>query len=701
MMENIIAVKKHNFLFGGPIKNHVNSFCEVIDYWASTHETKLAIQFLKKGGEAESVTFSELRDRSLAIAQRLSSISSPGQCAILMFEQGIDYLCSFLGCLYAGVIAVTAFPPHEQRRNERLESIINDCAARIILVNDLTQEIIEKDSVIAGKDIVLLNVSTANADNLPHHPLPLAELDTLAFLQYTSGSTSSPKGVMITHGNLLHNLEMLRSGMGHHNRSVFVSWLPLYHDMGLIFAALSAMFNGCPLYLMPPDDFVRQPKLWLDAISKYGGTVTGAPDFAYRLCVDRISEPPAALDLSSLETMLSGSEPIRYSTVERFFNHFQSVGIKRSAMRAGYGLAESTVYVSCCEIFSQSKRFDLQYLEEGVAVEVESGGRMLVCCGDITAEYAPQIKIVNTRNFQPLPDSSIGEVWINSQSNGAGYWGRSQESEQTFRAVIGENSSHFMRTGDLGFIKDGRFFVCGRVKDIIIIRGRNIYPADVCSAVEQAHELLRSRPMSAFSIALEDEEALVVAIATKLSDEVFNEIAEVIKTKVLQEFGVLISGIIVVNNQNLHRTTSGKIQHIRIKDEFIGGELPIVKAFYAENLRCHLQALEQDRGLASTTAIQTTQLGNVEQVVVDWVCLLTKTQAPVDLEKNLFQLGLDSLNSARLMEMIAAYYGVNITLAEVSVLPTLKNLVAKIELQLASKFGLQHQGTDIMVEVIL
>lgn len=693
--------KKHNFLFGEPIRSKVNSFCGLIDYWASLKGDDLAIQFLKRGQEEDALTFKYLQQRALAIANLLVKQSKPGDCVILMFEQGVDYLCSFLGCLYAGVTAVTAFPPHEQRRNERLESIVKDCRARIILVNDLTSDVLKQDVIVIEHAVNLVNVSECDLTATARTPLPEIGLETLAFLQYTSGSTSTPKGVMISHSNLLHNLEMLRSGMKHHSGSVFVSWLPLYHDMGLIFAALSAMFNGCPLYLMSPDDFVRQPKLWLDAISKYRGTVAGAPDFAYRLCVDRMPTPSADIDLSSLQTLLSGSEPIRYSTVARFFKHFEANGLGASAMRAGYGMAESTVYVSCAEIFSHSKRFDPQYLEEGLAVEVESGGRMLVCCGVLDTEYAPDIRIVDAKNPIELSSNAVGEICIASDSNGVGYWDKEAESVSVFRNRIGTGSSHYLRTGDLGFIKDNNLFVCGRLKDLIIIRGRNIYPADICTAVEHSHESLRSRPMSAFSIDTDEGEALVVAIATKVSEDVFIELIDLIRMRVLQEFGIQIAGILIVSNQDLHRTTSGKIQHIRIKNEFLSGELPVNRRYSDDTLTRYLLALDDSRSLTFLDQVQTKSLDNIEDVLAGWVKNIARIEGDVNPDKNLFQLGMDSLRSVQLLEMLTEHYGISMTLVEFSMFPVLKDLAKQIDFRLTQKFGLAQDASKDLVEVIL
>ncbi|MCE3253593.1 MAG: Acyl carrier protein [Cellvibrio sp.] len=697
----IMDPKKHNFLFDEPIRSKVNSFCDVMDHWAAAKSDDLAIQFLRRGQEEDALTFNSLQQRALAIANLLVKQSKPGDCVILMFEQGVDYLCSFLGCLYAGVIAVTAFPPHEQRRNERLESIVKDCQAQIILVNNLTRDVLKQDVIVIEHAVSLVNVSEIDSTTTAITNLPEISLETIAFLQYTSGSTSTPKGVMISHSNLLHNLEMLRSGMKHHSDSVFVSWLPLYHDMGLIFAALSAMFNGCPLYLMSPDDFVRQPKLWLEAISKYRGTVAGAPDFAYRLCVDRLPTPSADIDLSSLQTLLSGSEPIRYSTVERFFNHFAGNGLNASAMRAGYGMAESTVYVSCSEIFSESRRFDPQYLEEGLAVEVESGGRMLVCCGVLGTEYAPDIKILDPKLLVELSQNAVGEICIASDSNGVGYWDKAAESANTFHNRIAASSGNYLRTGDLGFIKDNHLFVCGRLKDVIIIRGRNIYPADICTAVEHSHESLRSRPMSAFSIDTDEGEALVVAIATKVSDDVFNELVELIRIRVLQEFGIQIAGILIVANQDLHRTTSGKIQHIRIKNEFLSGELPINRRYSDDLLTRHLLALEDSRSLAITSQVQTKNLDNIEDVLAGWVKNIARIEGEVDPEKNLFQLGMDSLRSVQLLEMLTEHYGINMTLVEFSMSPVLKDLAKQIDLRLTQKFGLAEDSANDLVEVII
>ncbi|MBQ4844016.1 AMP-binding protein [Pseudoalteromonas sp. MMG005] len=703
-MSEIVEYKNNNFLFLTPADQCLNSFCEIVDHWAEKKPNSLAVQFLKKGKELDSLTFEELRERSVSIANRLLESVEPKSRVILMFDQGVDYLTSFLGCLYANMVAVTAFPPQDPRRNERLSAIINDCGSKLILVNDKTKNALAGDDVVQSGNVELVNVSDVDIDYLNYQTVPEIKLDDLAFLQYTSGSTGSPKGVMVSHYNLINNVELQRSSMGLDEKSVFVSWLPLYHDMGLILISLCSIYNGTPLYFMAPDDFVRSPKLWLEAISRYKGTVSGAPDFAFRMCCDRIKDLSEDINLSSLEILVNGSEPIRQNTVERFYKQFSNNGLRQTAMHSVYGLAESTVYVSGVNILKHKKCFSLDALEKGQAIEQNTDMRVLASCGRLDTEFSPDIKIVDPSVLYEMANGLVGEVWIASKSNGSGYWNKPELSAETFDNVLSTDGKTYLRTGDLGFVYDDHLYVCGRIKDVIIIRGRNIYPSDVCSSVEFSHESLRSRPISAFSIDTPDGERLVVAIANKGSEESFEEVITSIKKKVLNDLGVDVSGVIFVSNQNLYRTTSGKIQHVKLKYEFINDEL----CYRHRYLDADLQRYVSDQTVTRHSTITDIEEAAIEfkhHIVGDtlqkWIAQLSNISTQLDLSQNLFELGLDSLRVSQLLEKIEESYGISIDLSDFSEAPTLSFLITTVEVRFRALLDIDVNDECQVVEVEL
>ncbi|WP_125716304.1 AMP-binding protein [Pseudoalteromonas rubra] len=697
-MEDIMEYERNNFLFDVPLTGKFTSYCELLDHLAVTMPHRLAIQFLKKGVEEEQLTYEELRERSVCIANRLLASGQAGDRVILMFDQGVDYITAFLGCLYARMVAVTAFPPQDPRRNDRLTAIMDDCVAHLILVNDKTWGALNSDAVSARDNVELINVSEVCLEYLNYQTLPQVQLDDLAFLQYTSGSTGTPKGVMITHRNLLSNVELERSNMGLHSKSVFVSWLPLYHDMGLILISLCAISNASPLYFMAPDDFVRNPLLWLEAISKYKGTVSGAPDFAFRMCCDRIKTLPEHVDLSSLEVLVNGSEPIRQTTVERFYNTFAPAGLSKNAMHSVYGLAESTVYVSGVNILKHNKRFCELSLENGLAVERHDGARHLASCGRVDVEFAPDIRIVNPHTQVEAEQNTVGEVWISAASNGVGYWGRAALSDEVFKNRIDSQNSDYLRTGDLGFIYQNHLYVCGRIKDLIIIRGRNLYPSDICSSVEFSHESLRSRPISAFSVDTPQGEKLVVAIANKGSADDFDKIVQAIKKRVLNDHGVDVSGVVFVSNQNLYRTTSGKIQHVRLRDEFIHNALSYRYRYLDEVLTA---LFEHNQPAHEVTESFEFRHHDVSQTLCTWVKDLSNSSERPDSQCNLFELGLDSLRVAQLLESIEEHYGVTVELNEFYEPPTLAELTDTVNQRFREKLGISVEQEHKLVEILV
>ena len=667
------------------------SFVDVVRYWARQRPDNTAYCFLEKGREVGRLSFKELDERARAIAANLQRREAQGERAILLFPQGLDYLCAFLGCLYAGTVAVTGSLPKGDRRSERVLSIMDDSGARFALTDKPTLAQLEADAQrLRGVSWITLEHIAPESGR--HWMPPALTLESLAFLQYTSGSTSSPKGVMLSHGNLTSNHALMVEGMGNHGGSVFVSWVPLFHDMGLIGMALSSLYNGAPCYLLSPDDFVRRPVLWLEAISKYRGTVTAAPDFAYRLCVDQIpSEQVEALDLSSLQTMVCGAEPVRVSTIERFVERFGPAGLRAESMYAGYGLAESSVWVSGEHITDGVTTVDRKALEQGRVVEAGEEPIRLISCGRTTFV---DVRIVEPESHRQLPEKQVGEIWVNSPSNGKGYWGKPELSKETFQARIeGRDQGGYLRTGDLGFVIGDRLYICGRIKDLIIIRGRNIYPDDVASVVEASDERLKSRPASAFSIDTSEQEELVIVVTVKASEDEHGALIDAIRRNVANRVGVEAGAVIIVPNNNIARTTSGKIQHVRIKQNFLAHGLNIKSKWMSRVVEEWWRSLPVSDIDAGTYGLHTSVSHKspdyatfrfsdllaypqdrwhkvVEGYLVYRIPLLAdQAQQPMSPEMSVVQIGLDSLKLMTLLEDIERRFLVDLSLAELGKAP--------------------------------
>jgi len=464
-----------------------------------------------------SLTYQQLEQRSRAIAAYLQSVCPPGEIALLLYQPGLEYITAFFGCLYAGIIAVPAYPPRPNRSLERIQTIIRDSKAKIALT---TKSIISSLERRASETPELDNLGWLATDHIPDNfadkwQEPNINKDTLAFLQYTSGSTATPKGVMITHQNLLHNSGLIHQCFGHSPQSKGIIWLPPYHDMGLIGGILQPLYGGFPVMLMSPLMFLQSPVRWLQAISRYRGTTSGGPNFAYDLCVRKIKpEQIQTLDLSSWEVAFNGAEPISAEVLERFTNTFSVCGFRREAFYPCYGMAEATLIISGGNKLSPPVETTIatSALEQNqiVLVSPKEGTKKLVGCGQTLPDQ--EIKIVHPEKLTLCTEGEVGEIWVSGPSIARGYWHKPEETKQTFEAYLAEapEKEPFMRTGDLGFLKGGELFVTGRLKDVIIINGRNHYPQDIEWTVEQSHPLIRPGCIASFSVEVAGEERLVV-----------------------------------------------------------------------------------------------------------------------------------------------------------------------------------------------
>jgi len=497
----------------------LRNIVEALDDHALAIPASPACTFLDTNGqEIETLTFSEMRSRALRIAHALRCVGAAGKRAILLYPPGTEYLTALFGCFYSGCVGVPIPYPRLLGKRavfDRLHSIAADSRPAVVLTRqsfaryrDATVSSIPELRGVPWIETCALD--EAPADFLPVVPQPGA----LAFLQYTSGSISRPKGVMVSFDNLAYNHRMLNRAANTRPGLAFVSWLPLFHDMGLIASALMSINEGMHFVLLSPASFLQRPYAWLSAVSKYRAHASGSPNFGYDLCASKITaEQAATLDLSSWKVAFNGSEPIRSATLERFFQAFSSCGFKWTSFFPSYGLAEASVFVSSPDEGTGATRLTLnkKALETG-AVEVSTDPAdaiTLVGCGHTWLDQ--QIRIVDSQTGNPCEPGRVGEVWVSGANVSQGYWNHPEETNETFGASIAAApGNRFLRTGDLGFMHDGELFVTGRLKDLIIVDGRNHYPQDVELTVEASHPAICPGRCAAFVLEGTDRERLVV-----------------------------------------------------------------------------------------------------------------------------------------------------------------------------------------------
>lgn len=446
-----------------------------------------------------TLSYGELDRRARSIAVSLERVASRGDRALLLFPAGLEFLAAFFGCLYAGVVAVPASPPRPGRGFSRLEGILEDSGAALVVAETRAGAGLVPASP-HGRLASLPWVATEDVD------VGLADgwsglslgRENLAYLQYTSGSTSTPRGVMVSHGNLLYNCACMREAYELSPETVSITWLPHFHDMGLVEGLIQPLHTGYPAVVMPPAQFVAKPLRWLQAITRFRATHSGAPNFAYDLCVRGVRpEERAGLDLSCWTGAYCGAEPVRRATLDRFAEYFAPCGFARQAFNPGYGLAEATLMVT-----SGGK--------SEAPVFREAKARTLVGCG--RARRETQLAIVDPETRTRRPEGAEGEIWVSGPTLAHGYWNRPEETRDTFDARTADtNEGPFLRTGDLGILDRGELFITGRLKDLIVVHGANFYPQDVEWVVAEAHEALRPGFGAAFSIEVDDAERLVVA----------------------------------------------------------------------------------------------------------------------------------------------------------------------------------------------
>ena len=577
---------------------------KVVESRVARSPQKSLFTFLADGEEIrDSVTFEDLWQRAASVASQLIEQTQAGDRVLLLYEPGIDYIVTFFACLMSGRIAVPVYPPNPRRLEQtlpRLLHIVADSSPAAVATSSMIRGLAEGLLTSMGVEGVAWCATDDGEDRPAIAPVPGIDSSSVAFLQYTSGSTSKPRGVRVTHGNLLANVELIAQALRADENTVGISWLPLYHDMGLIGKVITPAAIGCSSVLMSPLDYLRRPARWLSAITRFGGTVSAAPNFAYDLCVSKVTEEELAeLDLSTWDVALNGAEPVSAETLKAFAERFGPVGFAKKAFLPAYGLAESTLIVTGAMSGTHAFTIDAKQLEKGrVVSDASSDGerRVLVSSGQVPGE-GHLVRIVDPEKHTVVGDGQVGEIWVSGPSVADGYWERPDLTQQMFNARLADDDGRvYLRTGDLGSVLGDELFVTGRRKDLMILRGRNIYPQDVEATVQRAHEAVRPGGMAVFSVDTDDGEVAIVVAelerrtrAGKAGDDrrrmetlpehevavrpEVDDVAEAIRSIVASEHRIDLACVVLIKPGSVPKTSSGKIQRHECRRQFLAGEL--------------------------------------------------------------------------------------------------------------------------------
>ncbi len=576
---------------------------DVLLHRAATQPTQTAYTFLADGeNESDSCTYQELDIQARAIAARLLTKVKSGDRALLVYPYtaGLEFIAAFMGCLYAGVIAVTDYPrQHIKSLSQYSDRIVNSQAAIALTTQEFADRV--KNQLFANPGMAMklqampwiasdrINLATAASIWQQPHIDP----DTLAFLQYTSGSTGNPKGVMVTHGNVLHNSEVIYQSFGHHDQTKILMWLPMFHDMGLIGGVMQPLYAGTPAVLMSPIALAQKPFLWLQALDRYQITTSGGPNFAYDLLCQKITpEQIASLDLSHWEVAFTGAEPVRAETLIKFAELYKPCGFKKEAFYPCYGMAEGTLFITGgnAQDYPKIAYLDKKALTEDQVVAIEpeeANAKAVVSCG--YSWLGDKVIIVDPQSLTECEADHVGEIWATGAGIGKGYWQQTEQTEYTFNAYLSDTQEGpFLRTGDLGFIRDGELYITGRIKDMMILWGRNHYPQHIEETVESCHPALRTNHGAAFSIEVNGEEQLIIAHEinrTDLRGLNIEEVIGAIRQSVGEQNLANVFAVALLKTGSIPKTSSGKIQRRACWGQFLDGSLNLVGQWQQEEIQ--------------------------------------------------------------------------------------------------------------------
>ncbi|RXJ81155.1 AMP-binding protein [Arcobacter sp. F2176] len=654
---------------------------QVLEYYALKYPEKVAIRFLARGeDETDSITYLQLKQQSHAIATQLLTQYKRGDTALLIFDASIDVIVAFWGCVYAGIIAVPIPIPNGNKGMDNVAHIVEDAEISLIISHTSVESRLSK-KFKENIQLKRLNWLIVNKKNFKENIFLDKEVfssNQLLLLQYTSGSTNKPKGVKVSHQNMIAHQEGLKEAFYSDEKSVVVSWLPYYHDMGLIGKIIHATFCGATLILMPPIAFVQNPFRWLQAISKYQGTNSAAPNFAYEDCLRNITnEQLSQLNLSSWKVAWNAAEPIHANTVVNFCNRFSQCGFNPQSLTTAYGMAESTLAISVADIKSKLKLLAIdenEFKQGNIKVikelfidsnleEISQYKKVVVDCGNCISNH--QIKIVDPKNRLLCSDYKIGEVWFSGKSVANGYWKKETLSQSTFFATIqnSNNSETYLRTEDMGFMdKNKNLFIVGRHKDMIIIHGENYAPQDLEFSIFNSHEAFVESGCSAFSVMSQGKEKVVIVQEIKRTQRKkvdFEKLLSHVKNILSQEYQLQLFALVFIHQANLPKTTSGKVQRKLCKHLFINEEFSPLYSWVPQQL--DEQQLLNEKVSEQNLHIESSSNQLSYEKLIHWLEeWIQKTIPAIDsFEKssNFSSYGMDSKTTALMAYDLESYIG--------------------------------------------
>lgn len=661
------------------VQNH-NNLVDLLKQRAIDEPDFPAFVYLKDGESEQDILTYQLFDiKAQKIAAALQRLNLAGERVLLLFPQGNEYLVALFACFYAKVVAVPAYPPRNNRNMVRLEAIIQNCDAKAILADKNNIEQIQKSKkdfsafqLLAYED--LLSTSATEYQPTTIHP------DDIAYLQYTSGSTANPKGVIIRHGNMMHNIGGLEETFGGKDirKLSYMTWIPMYHDMGLM-SMMTSLKNNDTCYFMSPVHFIQQPARWLQTISRVGAGYTLAPNFAFDYCCDKIlDEEMEGVDLSNLEAITSGSEMVRLSTMLRFYERFKKWGFSLNAFCPAYGMAEATLIVSTINltepIYAKKKGETQESTFSQHQNTTEEYSQYQVSTGKPVS--GTEILIVEPESLVNLDEGMEGEIWVHSPGSVAtGYWNNEEASQHTFDNWI--EDKRYLRTGDLGYLLNGRLYITGRIKDMVIIRGRNYYPQDIEYVVQESHEALEPNSGAAFSVERNNKEELVVVqeVNRKYLRRLDKEtVIAQIRKEVAQEFDIVVGGVVLIKPMNLPKTSSGKIQRYLTREQYLNKKLKVVAEWPAEGE----EAPQKDSEVAADT--QEINKATITKWLITNLAHKTKMNPEeIDIHTSVRDYPLESIDAIFLADELSKWLGVRLTAESFWALPTIDALAAFLE----------------------
>ncbi|WP_299135878.1 non-ribosomal peptide synthetase [uncultured Tenacibaculum sp.] len=661
---------------------------------------KILYRFFANGEEEnDSRTFLELYKRAEIIASNILRHAKPGDRVLLLYPSGLEFADAFFGCLLAGVIAVPAFPPQGKRRIGRLEKITIDCKATLVLTTD----VVYTKNIKWFSNEVFANVSWLKTNTLEfvfNQVFPKINTSTIAFLQYTSGSTGDPKGVIVNHANIIDNSEIFQDCFKTTKKSIGVSWLPIYHDMGLIGNIIQALFVGFELIILPPTAFIQKPIRWLRLISKYKGTMSCAPNFAYDLCTNQIKEEDLKeIDLSSWEVAINGSEPIRPGTMAKFADRFTNYGFKRATLFPGYGMAETTLVVSGCEYDKEPTIISLKKneLHEGKVLLNSTPENSIQLVGNGPIHKKLKTRIVNPETKQICKEDEVGEIWLKGNSVTKGYWNKSELSKEIFEAytnnvegIKNENDGPYLRTGDIGFLNGNEIYISGRLKEMMIFNGVNHFPQDIERTVQFGHPDLQNNAGAAATIKVNGVDKLLIIQEVKRTSIRDYDAEKIIKTicqLVLAEHELSIYKIVLVNPGRIKKTSSGKIQRLGTKTAYESGDLGGVLEEWTAGEQIEKKEKELIESFSQKVDNKTELITWLREEISD---LLQITPSQINLNDSFATLGLSSLQVVRLSGVLSEYIKKEVSPTLFFELETLLDVVVYVETELIDDVKTNH-----------